>query len=297
MNKNKFIHLHVHTEYSLLDGLSNLKKLVNQTKELGMNSIAITDHGAMYGAIDFYKECTKKEVKPIIGVEGYITNVKIDERPERAKIKNNHLILLAKDHEGYQNLMKLISEAHLKGYYYRPRFDRDTLIKYSKGLVCTSACWQGEIAQALIEDDFNKAKKVALWYLDIFGKDYYLEIQKHEHEKYLNTVTNATLKNDLIEAQENEDKTIKGIVKLSRQLGIPLVATNDVHYIAKEEAEAQDALVCVATGKNVSDIKRLRYISPTYYLRSPEEMMNLFSDTPEAIENSVKIAEKCNLEI
>ena len=297
MNKNKFVHLHVHTEYSLLDGLSNLKKLVNQTKEFGMDTLAITDHGAMYGAIDFYKECLKKEVKPIIGVEGYITNVKIDERPERAKIKNSHLILLAKDHEGYQNLMKLISEAHLRGYYYRPRFDRETLEKYSKGLVCTSACWQGEIAQALMDDDFKRAKETAEWYLGVFGKDYYLEIQKHEHEKYLNTVSDRTLKNDLIEAQENEDKSIKGIIKLSRQLGIPLIATNDVHYVTKEEAEAQDALVCVATGKNVSDIKRLRYISPTYYLRSPEEMIKLFSDTPEAIENSIKIAEKCNLEI
>jgi len=297
MSKNKFVHLHVHTEYSLLDGLSNIKKLVNRTKELGMDSLAITDHGNLYGAIDFYKECKKKEVKPIIGIEGYLTNVKIDERPERAKIKNFHLLLLAKNYEGYQNLIKLISEAHLKGYYYRPRFDRDTLIKYSKGLVCSSACLQGEVAQALIEDNFDKAKNTAQWYLDIFGKDYYLEIQRHEYEKYLNTVTNSTLKTDLMNSQEDEDKTTKGMIKLSRLLGIPIVATNDVHYITKEEAEAQDALVCIATGKNVSDIKRLRYISPTFYLRSPEEMIGLFRDRPEAIENSIKIAKKCNLEI
>jgi len=297
MNKNKFVHLHVHTEYSLLDGLSNLKKLVNHTKELGMDSLAITDHGNLYGAIDFYKECKKKEVKPIIGVEGYITNVKIDERPERAKIQNFHLLLLSKNQEGYKNLIKLISEAHLKGYYYRPRFDRDTLIKYSKGLVCTSACWQGEIGQALIEDNFDKAKNVAQWYLDIFGKDYYLEIQKHEYEKYLNTLADQALRKDLLEAQESENKAIKGVIKLSRLLGIPLVATNDVHYVTKEESEAHDALVCISTGKNVSDIKRLRYISPTFYLRSPEEMINLFRDTPEAIENSLKISEKCNLEI
>ena len=297
MNKNKFVHLHVHTEYSLLDGLSNLKKLVNYTKELGMNSLAITDHGALYGAIDFYKECQKNEVKPIIGVEGYITNVKISERPERAKIQNFHLILLAKDKEGYKNLMKLTSEAHLKGYYYRPRFDRDTLIKYSKGLICTSACSQGEVAQALIEDNFDKAKTITQWYLDIFGKDYYLEIQKHEYKEYLDSVSISSLKNDLIDAQENEDKVVKGKIKLSRLLGIPILATNDVHYVKKEESEAQDALVCIATGKNVSDIKRLRYPSPTFYLRSPEEMQKLFKEIPEAIENSVKISEKCNLNI
>jgi len=297
MSKSKFVHLHVHTEYSLLDGLSNLKKLVGYSKELGMNEIAITDHGALYGAIDFYKECQKQEVKPIVGIEGYITNVKIDERPERSKIQNFHLLLLAKDLEGYKNLMKLASEAHLKGYYYRPRFDHDTLVKYSKGLVCTSACGQGEIAQALIEDNYEKAKNAVQWYLDIFGKDYYLEIQKHEHEKYLDTVSNPSLKNDLMEAQEYEDKTLKGVLKLSRQLGVPIIATNDVHYVKKEEAEAQDALVCIATGKNVSDIKRLRYISPTFYLRSPEEMIGLFKDNPDAIENSLKISDKCNLTI
>lgn len=298
MKKNKFVHLHVHTEYSLLDGLSNIKDLVNYVIELGMDSLAITDHGALYGAIDFYKECVKKEIKPIIGVEGYITNIKMDERAERAKIQNFHLILLAKDMEGYKNLMKLTSEAYLKGYYYRPRFDRETLAKYSKGIICTSACNQGEVAQALIEDNFEKAKNIVQWYLDIFKDNYYLEVQRHEYKKFIDNVKNPDLKRDILETAENEEKANKGIVKLSRNLGVPLVATNDSHYIRKEEAEAQDALVCIATGKNVSDIKRLRYVdTPTFYIRSPEEMINLFKDLPDSIDNTLKIAEKCNLEI
>lgn len=297
MNKNNFAHLHVHTEYSLLDGLSNIKNLVNYVNDLNMDSLAITDHGAMYGVIDFYKECKKKEIKPILGFEGYITNVKIDERPERSKIQNYHILLLAKNIEGYKNLMVLSSEAHLKGYYYRPRVDRDTLARYSKGIICTSACGQGEIAQALIENNFEKAKNIAQWYMDIFEKDYYLEVQRHEHEKFIGDFENDILKKDLRDAQENEDKIIKGVIKLSRLLGIPIVATNDVHYIKKEEAPAQDALVCLATGKNVSDIKRLRYLSPTFYLRTAEEMKELFKDIPESLENTIKIAEKCNLEI
>jgi len=298
MSKSKFVHLHNHTEYSLLDGLSNLKKLINHVIELNMDSVAITDHGALYGAIDFYKEAKKKEVKPIIGIEGYITNIKMDEKAEKGKTKNFHLVLLAKDLEGYRNLMKLTSEAHLKGYYYRPRFDRETLQKYSKGLICSSACNQGEAPQALIENNFDKAKNVTQWYLDIFGDNYYLELQRHEYSKYVDTVSNPNLKSSIQEQAENEEKVNKGILKLSRSLGIPVIATNDSHYIKKEEAEAQDALVCIATGKNVSDIKRLRYVdTPTFYIRSPEEMSKLFSDVPDAIENTVKVADKCNVEI
>ena len=296
--KNKFVHLHVHSEYSLLDGLSRIDLMLSHVKTLGMDSLAITDHGVMYGCIEFYKKALKEGIKPIIGMEGYITNVNLKERPERSKLKNYHLLLLAKDNEGYQNLMKLTSIAHLEGYYYRPRFDRETLIKYSKGLICTSACPLGEIGQALIADDFKKAKETATTFLDIFGKDYYLEVQRHEPEKYIETSENEEIKTFLKQQVEFEKAVNQGIIRLSRELGIPIVATNDAHYVKKEESMAQDALVCIATGKNVSDLKRLRYIdSPTFYLKSTEEMTSLFPDLPEALQNSQKIADKCSLTI
>ena len=292
----KFVHLHVHTEYSLLDGLSKISKLISHIKRNDMNSVAITDHGTMYGVVEFYKKAIKEEIKPILGMEAYTTNINLRERPERGKFKNFHLLLLAKNKEGYQNLMKLTSIAHLEGYYYRPRFDRETLSKYSKGLVCTSACQQGEIAQALISDDYAKAKKNAEWFLDLFGKDYYLEVQRHEYKKFVNDVDSEEIKKNLNDTSEFEGKINKGVVKLSRELGIPIVATNDTHYIARQDATAQDALVCIATGKNVSDTKRLRFIdTPTFYLKSPEEMKDLFGDLPDALENTVKVAEKCEI--
>jgi len=294
----KFVHLHVHTEYSLLDGLSKVGSLINHLKELDMDTVAATDHGVMYGIVEFYKKCKKEGIKPIIGMEGYTTNVNHRERPERTKFQNFHLLLLAKDKEGYQNLMKLTSIAHLEGYYYRPRVDRETLAKYSKGLICTSACNLGELPQALIAGNYEEAKKTAEWYLDVFGKDYYLEVQKHEYAKYIPESVNQEIKNELVQMGENEETATKGVVKLSRELGIPLVATNDAHYVRAEDATAQDSLVCIATGKNVSDVKRLRFIdSPTFYIKSPQEMASLFPDLPEAIENTVKIAEKCDVSL
>lgn len=294
----KFVHLHVHTEYSLLDGLSKVSSLINHLKELDMDTVAASDHGAMYGIVEFYKKCTKEGIKPIIGMEGYTTNINHRERPERTKFQNYHLLLLAKDKEGYQNLMKLTSIAHLEGYYYRPRVDRETLAKYSKGLICTSACYLGELPQAIIAGNYEEAKKTAEWYLDVFGKDYYLEVQRHEYAKYIPEATNQEVKNELIQMGENEETAIKGVVKLSRELGIPIVATNDAHYVKAEDANAQDSLVCIATGKNVSDVKRLRFIdSPTFYIKSPQEMASLFPDLPEALENTVKIAEKCDVSL
>ncbi|MEK7550424.1 MAG: DNA polymerase III subunit alpha [Patescibacteria group bacterium] len=290
---SKFVHLHVHTEYSLLDGLSNISKLFTHIKENNMDSVAITDHGVMYGAIDFYKEGKKQGVKPIIGMEGYMTS------SMKEKVKDNyHILLLAKNLEGYKNLMKLTSMAHVEGFYYKPRFDKETLKKYSKGIICTSACPKGEIGQSLINDDYKSAKNVTQWFLDVFDKDYYLEVQKHNYEKILPDVKDIDLKRILIDVNNQGVKHFDGIIKLSRELGIPLVATNDAHYIKKEDAEAQDALVCIATGKNVADIKRLRYIdNPDFYLKSPDEMGEMFKDYPEAIANTVKIANKCELEI
>src|SRR3989344_1849500 len=181
----KFVHLHSHTEYSLLDGLSRIGKLLEHIKEHEMNAIAVTDHGAMYGAVEFDKKAKAQEVKPIIGMEAYTTNVDHKDKEERSRSKNFHLLLLAKNLEGYQNLMKLTSIAHIEGYYYRPRFDRETLEKYSKGLICTSACPQGEIGQYLIQDDYKKAKETAKWFYDVFGEDYYLEVQRHKYHEHI----------------------------------------------------------------------------------------------------------------
>lgn len=295
---NKFVHLHVHTEYSLLDGLSKVGSLLTYVKELGMDSLAITDHGAMYGVIEFYKKALKESVKPIIGIESYITDGNLKDRPERGKVQNYHILLLAKDNQGYQNLMKLTSIAHLEGYYYRPRFDRETLAKYSKGLVCTSACPLSEVGRALSNDEVSKAEEIIKWYLSVFAKDYYLEVQRHEAEKFIDSAENQEIKSDLISLKENEKKINESLVNFSRKLGIPLLATNDVHYVKKGEANAQDALVCVATGKNISDVKRLRFIdTPTFYIRSPQEMISLFIDLPDALSNTVKLAEKCKVEL
>ncbi len=263
-----------------------------------MDAVAVTDHGVMYGEIEFYKEALKQGIKPIVGMEGYITSGKLTERPARGQVKNNHVLLLAKNLEGYQNLMKISSIAHLDGYYYRPRMDRELLEKYSKGIICTSACPMGEVGQALLSDSYKEAKKIASWYLDTFKDDYYLEIQRHEYEKWIDGSPNQEIKTYLTEMRDSEKKWNEGIIKLSRDLGIPLIATNDAHYIKPEDATAQDALVCIATGKTMNDTKRMRYIdAPTFYVRTPGEMEKLFPDVPDALENTVKIAEKCNLEI
>lgn len=289
----KFVHLHNHTEYSLLDGLSRIKKLFTHLRENNMDAIAITDHGAMYGAIEFFKEGKKQEVKPIIGLEGYVTS------NMQEKIKDNfHITLLAKDYDGYKNLMKLTSIAHMEGYYYKPRFSKEILQQHKKGLICFSGCPQAEIPQFLIDRNYEEAKKLTQWYADIFKDDFYMELQRHNYEKILPTISDQALYASLSEISKNGKLVEEGIIKLSRTLGIPIVATNDCHYIKKEDAEAQDALVCIATGKNVSDIKRLRYIdNPDFFVKSPEEMEEVFSDLPDAIENTVKIADKCNLEI
>lgn len=296
--KSKFTHLHVHTEYSLLDGLCKIKPLIKYIKEMGMDSVAITDHGVMYGAVEFYKRALEDKVRPIIGMEAYVSNVAHTQKPERSKMKNYHLTLLAKNNKGYENLMKLTSIAHLEGFYYKPRFDKETLEKYSKGLICASGCHKGEISQLIINDDYSKAKESAKWYMGVFGEDYYLELQRHEAENYVKSAQNAEIKRDLLNMAEYEKKANDGMVKISRELGIPIIASNDAHYIKQEDAVVQDALVCISTGKNVSDIKRMRYVdSPTFYIKSPEEMIELFKDLPDAIENTQKIADMCCVKI
>ncbi|KKT75892.1 MAG: polymerase III subunit alpha protein [Microgenomates group bacterium GW2011_GWA2_44_7] len=293
----KFIHLHVHSEYSLLDGLSKTREIVRRVKELGMSSVALTDHGSMSGAVEFYKNAVKEEIKPILGVEAYITNRDHRIKESRSESGSHHLVLLAKNNEGYRNLMELTTIAHLEGYYYKPRFDKDTFTKHTKGIVASSACMKGEIASLLIEGEYDKAKETARWFSQLLGEDnYYLEVQRHQYEEYASKTEDHTIKGLLKRVAENEKKVVEGVVKLSRELGLPMITTSDAHYVSPEAAVAQDVLVCVATGKNVSDINRMRYVdAPTFYLHSTQEMTDLFPEIPEAIENTSKIAERCEV--
>ena len=292
-----FVHLHVHSEYSLLDGLSKIDKLVARAKHYSMPALALTDHGTMYGAIDFYKACKKEKLNPIVGVEAYVVNG--DHKEKSGKGENNHLLLLAKDYEGYKNLLTLTTLAHLEGFYYKPRIGKDVLAKHSQGLICTSACPKGEIAQLIRDGNLDAAKKSILCYQQVFGvENYYLEVQRHRFKDYFSLITDTKLLGKLQDLQKTEDVLVDSIIKLSRELGVPLVATNDSHYIDVTDATAQDSLVCISTGKNVSDIERMRYIdTPSFHLASPDEMSSLFPEVPDALANTVKIGAACDLSI
>ncbi|WP_312046724.1 DNA polymerase III subunit alpha [Anaerotignum sp.] len=276
MNETKpFVHLHVHTEYSLLDGSAKIKELVQRSKELGMDSIAITDHGAMYGAVEFYKAALEAGIKPIIGCEVYVA-------PESRLMKDAknsgsyHLVLLAENNEGYQNLIKLVSYGFIDGFYYKPRIDKELLRKHHKGLIASSACLAGEVARNIINVSYEKAKEAALEYLDIFGEgNFYLVLQDHgiREQKQVNMA----------------------LVRMSEETGIPLIATNDSHYIYKEDADPHDILLCIQTAKTILDEDRMRYEGGQFYVKSPEEMYDLFSYVPQALENTAKIAERCNV--
>ena len=274
-----FVHLHVHTHYSLLDGLSKIPDLVALAKTQGAEALAITDHGVMYGTIEFYKECKKAGIKPIIGLEAYITQGKLTDREFRRGEKNYyHLTLLAKNHQGYVNLMKLTTEAHTKGFYYRPRIDHETLTKYAEGLVCMSGCLQGEVPQMILSGQLDKAKEIILWYKNLFGEDYYLELMHHPN----------------IPDQKQVNDTL---ISLSQELDVPLVATADSHYLKASDADAQDVLLCVQTGTQINDVKRMSMRNEVFDFKNPAEMIEAFKHVPEAISNTVKIADKCNLEI
>src|SRR3989344_3379108 len=297
---SKFVHLHVHSEYSLLDGLSKIPKLVTQAKIMGMDSLAITDHGTLYGAIKFYKECKKEGINPIIGCEMYIAKRSMHDKEAGRDNENFHLTVLAQDYEGYKNLMQLITLAHLEGFYYRPRVDKETLTKFAKGLIALSGCSSSETAKALIEGKIGEAERITRSYVEIFGREnFYLEVQKHLFGQFATAHdTGSEIHADLIRMASDEKKIIEGIKKLSKTLNLKITATNDVHYVQPSDAQAKDAIVCIQTGKNISDIKRLRMIdSPTYYLKNSEEMQELFGDMPQLIENSAKIAEKVDIKI
>lgn len=296
---SRFVHLHVHTEYSLLDGISKIKKLVKRAKELGMDSLAITDHGSMYGAIEFYKECKEAGIKPIIGCEMYVAPRSHTSKEGKIDADPYHLTVLAKDIVGYKNLLKLVSIAQLDGYYYRPRIDRELIKKYHEGLIALSACPAGEFIRNIENDHLDKAEQVAKDYLELFGEgNYYFEVQRHHWKEHALKVADPKIKKRLLHMQDVEDLTIKAVKELSPKLGIPIVATKDLHYINQKDAEAHDAVLCVQTGKQVIDTDRLRMIdTPEFYLASPEEMAEAYKDLPEALENTVKLAEKVNLEI
>ena len=270
-----FVHLHIHSEYSLLDGANRIKDLPVRAKELGMDAIAITDHGVMYGAIDFYKACKKEGVKPIIGCEVYVASrTRFDKEPEDKKYY--HLILLAKNNKGYQNLSKLVSIGFTEGYYYKPRIDLEVLEKYHEGLICLSACLASSINQAILNGDMEKAEEIALWFKNLFQDDYYIELQ------------NNGVKEQVMVNQR--------LVQIARKHNIPIVGTNDAHYLKKEDAYNHEVLLCIQTGKRMTDVDRMRFETDELYVKSPEEMKEYFKNLPDAIENTVKIAEKCNVE-
>ena len=276
MSEKQFVHLHVHTEYSLLDGACRIDRMFDRLKELGQTAIAITDHGVMYGCVDFYKAAKKAGVKPIIGCEVYVATRTRFDKVNRID-GSNHLVLLCKNETGYKNLIKLVSAGFIEGFYSKPRVDKELLEQHHEGLVCLSACLAGEIPQALLAGDYEKAKAAALYFNDLFGQgNFYIEIQDHG-----------------IDAQQ---QILPLLIRLARETGIPLVATNDAHYLRKEDSKMQSILICIQTGKTVQDADKLEFETDEFYLKSTEEMYDLFSIAPDACENTVKIAEMCDFD-
>lgn len=272
-----FTHLHTHTEFSLLDGACRIEQLVQRAKSLGMQSLAITDHGNMYGAVDFYKACKSAGIKPVIGCEVYVAPRTRFDKDKVLDKDYNHLVLLCENEIGYKNLIHMVSKSFTEGFYFKPRIDHDLLEKYHDGLICLSACLAGEIPQALLQKDYDKAKQTALWYYDIFGEgNYYLEIQDH--------------------TMPEQKIVLEGVKRLSRETDIPLVATNDVHYIEKKDARIQQVLICIATNHVIGEDTGLEFHADEFYLKSEDEMREVFADVPEAIDNTQTIVDKCNFD-
>ncbi len=279
LNVPDFVHLHNHTDYSLLDGAVSIKKMVNRAVKLEMKHLAITDHGNMFGALRFYKECRAKGINPIVGCEFYVSSISRNIKSSSDKENRyNHLVLLAKNYKGYKNLMILSSLAYTEGFYYKPRIDDELLGKYHDGLICTTACLAGIIPKYIVDGNHEEATKKALFYRDLFGEEnFYLELQDHgiPEQKIAN----------------------EGMIRLSRETGIPLIATNDIHYLTKEDSNAQDILICIGTNRKKHEVNRMKFHSSEFYMKSKEEMFEVFKEIPEALSNTVKLAEKCNLEI
>ena len=272
-----FVHLHNHTEYSMLDGISRIPDLVDRTVELGMKALAITDHGSLYGAVDFYSECKDRHIKPIIGCETYVAHGSRLDRGANER-SPHHLVLLARDNTGYRNLMQLVTTAHLEGFHYRPRVDRELLEKHREGLIVLSGCASAEIPRLLAGGKTDEAGRAAGWYREVFGDGYFLELQDHRDVESLEAIN-------------------RGLITLHNDLDIPLVLTNDAHYVRQENARFQDVYICIQTKTNLQDEKRLRMEDDSYYLKSPEEMALLFPERPEAALNTQRVAEMCNVEL
>ncbi|MDQ3871840.1 MAG: DNA polymerase III subunit alpha, partial [Chloroflexota bacterium] len=269
---NEFVHLHTHSEFSLLDGLGRIPELVSQASAHGFDALALTDHGALYGAVAFYQACREKGIKPVMGVETYVARRSMADREGKADAQPYHLILLAKDWSGYRNLCRIVTDAHLDGYYYKPRIDRDYLAGRAEGLIALSACLNGEIPRALETEDWQEARRVAGSYAEIFGKDnFYLELQDH----------------GLAEQRRMNEK----LLRLAPEVGLGVVATNDLHYVHRAQSEAHDVLLCIGTASNLDTPGRMRFESSEFHLKSASEMAALFAELPQAIANTRRIAE------
>jgi len=280
MSHADFVHLHLHTEYSLLDGACRLDRLMDKAHELKFSSLAITDHGVLYGAIDFYKTAREKGIKPIIGCEVYVAPGSRLEKKSAGGGRDvyNHLVLLAKDETGYKNLIKLATAAHLDGYYYKPRIDKELLAAHKEGLIALSGCLASEIPEAILKEQLPKAREALDWFKQTLGaENFYLELQNH--------------------GIPEQAKVNRLLIPWAKEFGLKLVATNDVHYVEKGNSHAHDCLICIGTQTQLADVKRMTYVPEQFFLRSAEEMKARFSETPEAVLNTLEVAEKCNLEI
>src|SRR5881394_1297970 len=274
---SQFVHLHLHTDYSLLDGACDVDKLVARAKELGMPAVAMTDHGNIFGAVHFYNAANKAGIKPIIGCELYICK-KDDHRAAPEGDTYNHLLVLAENEQGYRNLVKITSEASLHGFYYKPRVSKKFLAEHSRGLIGLSGCLKGEVAERLMENNYEAARTAAGTYVDIFGKNnFFLEIQD--------------------QGLEMERRIHPGLFKLEQDLGLPLVATNDSHYLCEDDAHAQDVMVCIQTGKSIQDPNRMKFQGTEFYVKSHDEMYQVFKDSPDVLSRTLAIAERCHVQL
>lgn len=274
-----FVHLHTHSHYSLLDGVGKIDALIARAKELEMPALALTDHGNMYGALEFYQKALDAGIKPIIGYEGYVAP---ESRFEKNDKTMSHLTLLAMNEQGYRNLLKLSSLAYVEGFYYKPRVDKELLKKYNEGLICLSGCLSGEVSRTLkvgrgSEESLEKARGVMQWYREVFGDRYYIELQNH--------------------GLYDQQIPLRKELQLAKELGIPTVATNDVHYVKYEDYDAQDLALCINTGKFRTDVNRMRMDSDQFYLKSGQEMMEAMPEAPDAVWRSLEIADRCNLRL
>src|SRR6266704_804413 len=277
---SQFVHLHLHTDYSMLDGACDVEKLCHRVKELGMPAVAMTDHGNIFGAVHFVNAAKSAGIKPIIGCELYVCK-KDDHRVERTPPDGdtyNHLLVLAENEEGYRNLVKITSESSLHGFYYKPRVSKKFLAEHAKGLIALSGCLKGEVAEFLMEDKYHAARAAAATYADIFGKqNFFLEIQD--------------------QGLEMEHKIHPGLFQLQKDIGLPLVATNDSHYLCEDDAHAQDVMVCIQTGKSIQDTNRMKFDGNQFFVKSYAEMQRVFKDAPSVLTRTLDIAERCNLKL